>query len=250
MKQVLVIGGVGGLGAALVDELLERRRSVVVAGRSKVGDARIRHARVLDATTADWRVVYRELEEVSGAPIDSVLFVAGRAVYGQTARIPSESARRTFELNFWACTAAATAAGEHWTERGRPGTFLAVLSIVARRAVPFEAYYAASKTAAARMLECLQLEYDARRIRFVAAYPGTLDTSFRSRAEHYGLEPLLSSGGAGVSETARAIVGLLDGRRRARVIGWRERGIDLADRVAPGLYDRAVLRRRTKRLRG
>jgi len=32
------------------------------------------------------------------------------------------------------------------------------------------------------------------------------------------------------------------------VIGWRERTIDLADRLFPGLYDRAVLRKRVQNL--
>jgi short-subunit dehydrogenase len=207
----------------------------------------VRHALVLDATTADWRAVYAELEAASATPIDGVVFVAGDAAYGRTARIPVRRAREMFELNFWACTAAALAAGEHWTERGRPGTFLAVLSVVARRAVPFETYYAASKAAAARMLECLQLEYGARRIRFVGACPGTLDTPFRSRAEWYGLENVPASRGAAPVRTARALVALLDRRRTARVIGWRERAIDLADRFTPGLYDRTVLRRRARR---
>jgi short-subunit dehydrogenase len=247
MKQVLVVGGAGGVGAALVTELLDRGRAVVVAGRRNAADARVRHTRLLDATTADWRAVYDELEAASAAPIDGVVFVAGDAVFGRTARIPAQRARAMFELNFWACTAAAMAAGEHWTERGRPGTFLAVLSVVARRAVPFEAYYAASKAAAARMLECLQLEYGARQIRFAGACPGTLDTSFRSRAEWYGVERAPESRGTSAAQTARALIALLDGRRSARVIGWRERTIDLADRFTPGLYDRAVLRRRAKR---
>jgi hypothetical protein len=37
---------------------------------------------------------------------------------------------------------------------------------------------------------------------------------------------------------------------RQRVIGWRERTIDLADRIAPGLYDRLVLRQRVRRVIG
>jgi len=40
---------------------------------------------------------------------------------------------------------------------------------------------------------------------------------------------------------------LLEGSRRARVLGWRERAIDFTDRVFPGLYDRLVLRRRVRR---
>jgi hypothetical protein len=43
---------------------------------------------------------------------------------------------------------------------------------------------------------------------------------------------------------------MLAGRRTPAVLGFRERAIDLADRVSPALYDKLVLRQRTrKRLR-
>ena len=248
MRQILVVGGAGGLGSALVRRLLDRKWAVAVAGRSAVTEPRVRYVRVLDATVTDWRTLYRDVERESGAPVEAVAFVSGAAAYGRTTLVPSDRARATFELNFWACAAAATAAAEHWVERDRPGRFLAVLSLVARRAVPFEAHYAASKAAAGRFLECLQLEYGPRGIRFLCAFPGTLDTPFRTSAGWYGLAPAPSKGGSDADGAASALVALLEGRRKARVIGWRERAIDLADRVAPGLYDRAVLSRRVKRL--
>lgn len=248
MRQVLVVGGTGGLGAAVVGRLAGDGHAVVVAGRRTPSDARVRLSRAIDATSVDWRGLYRELERETGAPLDAIVFVAGAAVFGRTPRVPEARARRIFELNFWACTAAATAAAEHWSEAGRTGaSFVAVLSIVARRAVPFEAHYAASKAAAARFLECLALEYEPAGLRFVSAYPGMLRTPFRAAAEWFGLAPSGTDAGADVRETAQAICALLDGRRRSRVIGWRERTIDLADRVAPGLYDRAVLSRRVRR---
>ncbi len=248
MRQVLIVGGAGGLGSEIVKQLLDRGLEVVVAGRSRAPDPRARRFHGIDATSVDWRSLYSAVEKEASAAIDAVVFVAGTSAYGKTALFPEERARSIFELNFWAAARAAGSAAEHWAQARRPGTFVAVLSIVARRAVPFEAYYAASKAAAARFLECLDLEYGPRHIRFLSAFPGTLNTPFRGRAEWFGLEPPPGNGGADVGRTARAILRLLDGRRKARVIGWRERTIDLADRLAPGLYDRAVLRRRVTRM--
>jgi NAD(P)-dependent dehydrogenase (short-subunit alcohol dehydrogenase family) len=247
MRQAVIVGGTGGLGSALVRHLLDRNVQVVVAGRSKSSDDRVR-SYVIDATGTDWRLLYSTIERDSGKPIDAVVFVAGTAAYGRTASVPAERERSIFELNFWACTHAARSAAEHWAKEERPGTFLAVLSIVARRAVPFEACYAASKAAAGRFLECLDLEYGPMGIRILSAYPGTLDTPFRGQAEWYGVAPAASGSGADVRQTAKAIFGLLDGTRRMRVIGWRERVIDLADRLVPGLYDRVVLRKRVARM--
>jgi 2,3-dihydro-2,3-dihydroxybenzoate dehydrogenase len=248
VRSALVVGGSGGLGAAVVRELAEVGTGVAVAGRHRPADPRVRCARVVDATRVDFGALYRSVEAETGAPIDGVVFVAGSAVFGRTARVPLARAREVFDLNFWACTSAATAAAEHWIAGGTRGTFVAVLSIVARRAVPFEAHYAASKAAAGRFIECLHLEHEADGLRFVPVYPGMLRTSFRRAAEWYGLPPPADAG-ADATRAARAIVAVLRGRRRARVIGWRERTIDLADRLAPELYDRSVLRRRVRATR-
>lgn len=247
MRKALVVGGAGALGGEIVRQLLDRGIEVVVAGRRAPSDERVRRSWTVDATRADWRQLYAAIERETGSAADSVIYVAGTAAFGKTLLLPPERARGLFELNFWACAAAAGAAAEHWTEARRRGAFLAVLSIAARRAVPFEAYYSASKAAAARFLECLDVEYRDRGLRFLAAFPGALDTPFRRQAEWLGIAPVSVDGGAGVRETARAILAILDGRRRTRVIGWRERCIDLCDRVAPGMYDRAVLRRRVRK---
>jgi len=242
MKQILIVGGGGGLGGALVKESLDRNFHVVVAGRTRPSDPRVQKFYPTDAKEADWGSLYPLIERET--PIDAVIFVPGTAVFGKTSMIPLERARQTFELNFWACAAAARAAAEFWSANGRRGKFLAILSITARRAIPFEAYYCASRAATARFLECLQLEYAQQQLEFLCAFPGLLRTPFRRNAEWYGLEPSFAYEGADVQKTARAIIHLLTGKRKTRVIGWRERAIDFADRLFPGLYDRTVLRTR------
>ena len=253
MKQVVIVGGGRGLGAAIVKKLLEEGYNVVVAGRTRPVDRRVRHFYSIDATTSDataidWTSFYLTVEKETAAPIEAVIFVSGRAVFGKTALIPVKSARQVFELNFWACATAAKAIAQHWEGRDQPGKFVAILSIVARRAVPFEAYYASSKAATARFLECLQLEYAHRNIEFACAFPGMLKTGFRRQSEWYGLDADRAERGADVHQTADAVVKLLKSKRRSKVIGWRERSIDLADRFWPGLYDRTVLQNRVKKL--
>ncbi len=249
MKEVLVVGGGTGLGGALVKNLVEHERKVVVLGRTKPSDdLRIQKFYGLDGAMVDWPSFYSQVETETGVPIDAVIFVAGRGVFGKTGLVPVERARHVFELNFWACAASAGAAAEYWASKGRPGRFVAILSLAALRAVPMESYYAASKAAAARFLECLQLEYGHKGIEFKCAFPGLLKTGFRSSAEWYGLQPAFADEGADVHTTAQAVVDLLESKRNAQVIGWRERAIALADRLFPGLYDRAVLRGRAEKL--
>jgi short-subunit dehydrogenase len=248
MKQVLVVGGSGRLGSALVGQLLDQRTQVVVAGRTRPDDSRVQHSYVIDANSVEWHSFYTAVEKDTGTPIDGAVFVAGTAAFGRTTWFSPETARSILELNFWACVTAAGKIADYWSESGRAGTFVAVLSVAGRRAVPFEAYYSASKAAAARFLECLDLEYASKGIRFLPAFPGALNTPFRERAQWYGMKPASADQTTDVRTAARAIEKLLTGNRRARVIGWRERVIDIADRVTPGLYDRAILRRRVSRV--
>jgi len=248
MKQVLIVGGGGGLGSALVQRLLDQGYDVIVAGRTRPNEERLRRFYSADVANADWPVLYRSIEEDTGRRIDAVIFVAGTAVFGKTPLIPLERARQTMDLNFWACTTAARSAAEYWDGQGHAGKFVAILSIVARKAVPFESYYAASKAAASRFLECLQLEYAHTKMEFVCAYPGTLQTPFRRKAEWYGIEPVGGYEGANPHKTAEAVIKLLAGLRKNKVIGWRERGVDLAERILPGLYDRLVLQPRVRKL--
>lgn len=249
MNQVLVVGGGTGLGGALVRNLLDQGRKVAVLGRTKPSDElQIQKFYSLDAASVDWPSQFTIIEKETGAPINAVVFVAGSGVFGKASLIPVERARRIFEVNFWACASAARAAAEYWASNKRTGKFLSVLSIAALRAVPLESYYAASKAATLRFLECLQLEYKHRGIEFVSVFPGLLNTGFRRSAEWYGLKPAFADEGADVHKTAQAVIHLLEGRRKAQVLGWKERTIALADRLLPGLYDRVVLRSRVEKL--
>jgi nucleoside-diphosphate-sugar epimerase len=90
MKQILIVGGVGGLGSALVRQLLDENVQVVMAGRSRTDEDRVRHSYMIDANCADWRSLYSTIEQESGMPIGAVVFVAGAAAYGRTALFPPE----------------------------------------------------------------------------------------------------------------------------------------------------------------
>lgn len=248
MKQVLVVGGSGGLGNALVTTLLDQHYQVAVAGRKPARDPRVAAFHTIETANTDWAALYRSLEQSTGAPIDAVMFVSGTAVYGKALLVPPERARQVMELNFWACISAAQAAAEYWNSSQRPGKFLAVLSVVALHGIPFEAHYSASKAATACFLQCLDLENGGKGMEFISAFPGALNTPFRGASEWYGLEASRCEGGAEPSVTAQALIALMTGKRRQRVIGWRERAIVLADRIWPGLYDRLVLRTRVKKL--
>jgi short-subunit dehydrogenase len=247
VRHALVIAPHGGVGAAVARELRRRGFRVSGAGRTAPETGLVEAFFTIDLATTDWPSLYDHVAETR--PLGAVVYAAGAGAFGRTPEIPDGDARETFEVNFWALAAAARAAAARWGRDGTPGCFLAVLSIAGRRAVPYEAWYGASKAAAARFLEALQLEVPPN-VRLVPAYPGLIATGFRDRSRWHGRSPDRTGGGASPEATAAALCDLLEGSRRVRVLGWRERAIDLADRLAPGLYDRLILRRRLSRVSG
>lgn len=246
-RHALVVSPRGGVGTAVAEELRRRGVRVSGAGRREPEPGVVEAFHPFELTSGDWPALY---QRVAGeGPLDAVVYAAGAGAFGRTVAFSSDEAREVFEVNFWALAAAASAAADRWSRNGSPACFLAVLSIAGRRPVPFEAWYGASKAAAARYLEALQLEVPPS-IRFVPAFPGLIRTGFRASAPWKGLVPAAAGAGASPEATARRLCDLLEGTRRSRVLGWRERAIDVADRLAPGLYDRLVLRGRAARMGG
>jgi short-subunit dehydrogenase len=247
VRHAVVVGASSGVGLRIADALVGEGVVLSTVGRKPSPHARAWHHACNDLGAVDWDEAYRAAERHASTPIDAVVYVAGSAAFGQSRAIPKGRARALFEDNMWSPAAAALAAERLW-EIPRRGTFAAVSTISARRAVPFEAYYCASKAAGARFLEALELEHPDGRLRFVSVFPGRLRTPFRAKADWYGRDPdPAPTEGSDPSIVARALLAVLAGGRGGRVLGARERAIDLADRVSPRLYDRLVLRPRVRR---
>jgi short-subunit dehydrogenase len=241
------VGASSGVGLLVATALRAEEVVLSTVGRRPAANVEAFHHPCDRLGDLDWEALYRAAEQRAGAPIDSVVYVPGDAAFGRTAAIPTARARALFEANMWAPAAAALAAEALW-QAPRQGTFVSVSSISARRAVPFEAYYCASKAACARFLDALRLEHPDDRVVFASVYPGRLSTGFRAKADWYGAAPDgAPTEGSDPRSVARAILDVLHRRRGGRVIGARERAIDLADRVSPALYDRLVLRRRVRK---
>lgn len=250
-RHAVVVGASSGIGLLIADALVARGAVLSTVGRKPSPHPRAWHRACVDLGAVDWDDTYRAAERQAGVPIDAVVYVAGDAAFGRSRAVPEARARSLFESNMWSPAAAALAAEALW-RAPRRGTFASVSSISARRAVPFEAHYCASKAAGARFLEALQLEHPDGRLRFVSVYPGRLRTPFRTKAEWYGRDPdPAPTEGSDPGVVARAILAILDCGRGGRVLGARERAIDAADRISPALYDSLVLRRRVRKaLRG
>ena len=179
----------------------------------------------------------RVLAEAAAAlgPVDALVWCAGTPVMGRTLEVPMPAAREAFATSFWAMQSAVRALVPGMITRGG-GAILVVLSIAALRAVPHEAYYGAAKAAATRWLECLAHEVQGQGVAVKMLFPGFVDTGFLERGGFWGMggPPRVRGSGLSAEDVARAACDLLEGPASRRVLGWRERGIVLADRALPG----------------
>lgn len=248
MKNILLIGGGSGLGKEIFKNLTELDNIVIVAGQSKPPNIKQEHFFKIDATNVDWTEIFDIITNKLNYQIDIVIFNSGKGVFGKTEEIPDQFSRQTFELNFWACVNISIFMAKYWSKNEIQGKFFLISSIAALRPVPFEAYYSASKTAITRFLENLQFEYNENKIDFHSIFLGLLKTDFRKNNKWFGINPSFVDEGANITQVSKEIIKLLYGKRKRKIIGWRERIIILIDRIFPNLYNNVVLKKRIKRI--
>jgi short-subunit dehydrogenase len=239
--HAIVIGSSSGLGRAVARRL--KAGGHVVSGlarRDSPADA-VDSSHSCDVTDAG--SLHAALAGAMGAhgPPDVLVYAAGMPAMGRTLAVPLADARRCFEVNFWGLDRAVREVLPVMTER-QNGAILALSSIVALRAVPYEAFYAASKAAAARYLGCLAHEGARVGVRIRYLNVGYVDTGFAERGSWFGMDAPKGASGSGVTpaDVAEAAVRLLASDRISDVIGWKERAITIVDRLVPELYDRLL----------
>ena len=239
-SHAIVVGASSGIGLAIAQALRVRGHVVSNLARRPAPQGTVDASYPCDVTSA------REVSEAfaralgTDGPCDVLVYAAGVPAMGRTTQVPEADARRCFEVNFWGLDRVVRAALPAMMERRR-GSILAVSSLVALRAVPFESYYAASKAAVARYLGCLAYEASRGNVRVHALHVGLVDTGFFERGGWHGMSvPRVKGSGVAPADAARAALELLDSREESAVLGWKERLIVLGDRLAPTLYDRVL----------
>jgi short-subunit dehydrogenase len=240
MSQAIVVGASSGFGLAIARRL--RVEGLVVTGLSRSPPPEGAVDAFLSCDVLARGAVAARVEAAClarGAP-ELVVYSAGLAVMGRTLDVPEDAARRAFEVNFWGLDATVRAV----LPRMQNGAILHLSSLVALRAVPFEAYYAASKAAAARYFECLAHEARASNVAMQYLCVGFVDTGFFQRGGWHGMSPPARAGSnVTPDDVAEAALKLWRSGAPRAILGWKERAIALADRVVPGAYDRLLRRR-------
>jgi NAD(P)-dependent dehydrogenase (short-subunit alcohol dehydrogenase family) len=183
--SVLVTGGAGGLGAAVVAALTEAGDHVYVLDK-QAPSAAVPHLPVDLADTRAAEQATRDLAEQAAAEtggLTGVVTAAGIDVPGPLTEVPASEWERVVAVDLLATAAVARIAVPYLERSG--GTLVTVASTLGQRALPDATAYCAAKFGVVGFSRALAAEL-AGRVGVTLLLPGGMRTGFfDQRAEQY-----------------------------------------------------------------
>ena len=186
MSRVLVTGGAGGVGAALVTALAAAGHDVSFTYRSSAEKAQAlaaeveaAHGRAVEALPldlADKAALDAFCEQVEGESWFALVHNAGQSYDALAAMMAQDKAEAAMQVNFWAFTRLAKSLMRGML-RARAGRIVAIGSVAALRGNPGNAAYAASKGALISYANTLAVETAKRGVTVNVIAPGFVDTA-------------------------------------------------------------------------
>ena len=172
----IVTGASSGFGFEVCRKLLEK-------GYTVYGISRRKHApdgvTALCADVSDEGAVRAAVDEIAHreGQIDLLVANAGMGISGPVELTTAESSRRIIDVNFFGQVYAAQAVLPYMRAR-KSGTIVFVSSVGAPIALPYQAFYSASKSAVNSIALALRNEVREYGIRVTVVMPGDASTGF------------------------------------------------------------------------
>ena len=170
-----VTGADRGLGAGLLEKLLERGAHKVYAGVKEKGSLAAHSSRVVPV-----EIDITKLDQVTRAASSAkdITLLINNAGLNRTQPVleanDSNAARAEMEVNYFGTLNMMRAFAPALKSNG--GAIINILSILARIALPSIASLSASKAAALRMTEGARAELAPHHVRVISVLPGPIDT--------------------------------------------------------------------------
>ncbi|MFN8113192.1 MAG: SDR family oxidoreductase [Solirubrobacterales bacterium] len=235
---VLVTGASSGIGAAVARDLAERGHAVVGVSRRGEAPAGVHAARMDVDDDESVRTGIAGLLAEHGR-LDVVVNAAGYGLSGPVETTTLAEARDQLETNFWG-TVRVTREALPALRRAGSGLIVNVSSLAGVFALPFQAYYTASKFALEGWSETLAYEVAPFGVDVTLVQPGNISSDFadgRREATAAGAEPYGTAyrgaieimvrderGAVGSEVVARTVAGVVAARRPPRRITSGSRG--------------------------
>ena len=253
-QVVAVVGASSGIGRNAALQFANRGAKVVVAARSQPGlESLVEEIRSLggDATAVVADVSdFEQVTKIAQTAVDTYgrldtwVHNAAIELYAAFAVTTPEEFKRIIEVNLLGQAYGAMAALPHIKRTGR-GALIHVSSIEAKRSIPLQSAYAASKHGVDGFLEALRVElkHEKLDISVTNIMPAGINTPLFNKARtKLGVKPMPTPPIYQPSLVAKAIVEAAERPKRDVVVGDVGKVLLFLQRIAPSLVDAYLLR--------
>jgi NAD(P)-dependent dehydrogenase (short-subunit alcohol dehydrogenase family) len=251
-QVVAVVGASSGIGRETALQFAKRNAKVVVSARtvsaltSLVDEitASGGEAIAIPADVAEFEQVQSIVDKTIDryGRLDTWVHAAGTAIISPFEQVTPEEFKRVIDVNLMGSVYGAMVAMTHLRRTGR-GAFIAVSSVEARRSMPLQSAYSASKHGMEGFLDSLrsELKQEGFPISITNIMPSVINTPFYNKARtKLGVMPTGIPPYYHPSLVAKAILHAAENPTRDMIVGDVGRVIDLFQKVVPDLTDTLV----------
>ena len=177
----IVTGGSSGIGLAAARALRDKGLTVYILSRRPYSEKGLHH---ICCDVADERQCAEAFETVlhKAETVDILVNCAGFGISGAVEFTELTEAKKQMEVNFFGCVNMTKAALPYMRQRGN-GRIVNISSVAAPAAIPFQAYYSASKAAINAWTAALANELRPCGVTVTAVQPGDIKTGFTAARE-------------------------------------------------------------------
>ena len=178
---VIVTGGSSGIGLETARALRDKGFTVYILSRHPFTEKGLHH---VCCDVADERQCAEAVETVlrKSGDVDILVNCAGFGISGAVEFTEPAEAKKQMDVNFFGCVNMTKAVLPYMRERGN-GRIVNVSSVAAPAAIPFQAYYSASKAAVNAWTAALANEVRPCGVTVTAVQPGDIRTGFTAARE-------------------------------------------------------------------
>ena len=177
----IVTGGSSGIGLETARALRNKGLTVYILSRRPFTEKGLHH---ICCDVADERQCAEAFESVlhRSGDVDVLVNCAGFGISGAVEFTEPADAKKQMDVNFFGCVNMTRAALPYMRKRGN-GRIVNISSVAAPAAIPFQAYYSASKAAINAWTAAMANEVRPYGVTVTAVQPGDIKTGFTAARE-------------------------------------------------------------------
>ena len=252
-QVVAIVGASSGIGRETALQFAKKGAKVVVAARSQSGlESLVSEIKLFGGDAAAIVADVSEFDQVKAIAdkavevygrLDTWVHSAATGVLAPFDQITPEEFKRVIDVNLTGQAYGAMAALPHLKKEGR-GALIHISSVEARRSIPLQSPYSASKHGVEGMLDSLrvELQHEGWPISVTNILPSVINTPFYNKVRtKLGVKPTGVPPYYQPSIVAEAILYVAEHPTRDFIVGDVGRVLDVMQRISPVLVDNLLL---------